>query len=57
MNDLSITSIKVAVIIQEMVESEYAGVINTINPVTSNPVFQSYIQHPIPLSDNGVLLD
>ncbi len=37
MNDLSLTSIKVAVIIQEMVESEYAGVINTINPVTSNP--------------------
>lgn len=29
--------ISVAVIIQEMVDAEFAGVINTINPVTDNP--------------------
>lgn len=30
-------NIKIAVIIQEMVDAEFAGVINTINPVTDNP--------------------
>ncbi len=30
-------NISVAVVIQEMVEAEFAGVINTINPVTDNP--------------------
>ena len=30
-------SIKMSVVIQEMVDADYAGVINTINPVTDNP--------------------
>ena len=29
--------IKIAVVIQEMVNAEFAGVINTVNPVTDNP--------------------
>ncbi|MDE7454007.1 MAG: hypothetical protein K2N22_06330 [Clostridia bacterium] len=34
---LSSEDIKIAVVIQEMVDAEFAGVINTINPVTDNP--------------------
>lgn len=34
---LSAADIRIAVVIQEMVQAEYAGVINTINPVTDNP--------------------
>ena len=34
---LSSEGIKIAVVIQEMVDAEFAGVINTINPVTDNP--------------------
>lgn len=34
---LSTENIEIAVVIQEMVDAEYAGVINTINPVTDNP--------------------
>ncbi len=34
---LSPEGIKIAVVIQEMVDAEFAGVINTINPVTDNP--------------------
>ena len=34
---LSANDIKIAVVIQEMVDAEFAGVINTINPVTNNP--------------------
>lgn len=36
-NNLNIDNIKIAVIIQEMVDCDYAGVINTINPITNNP--------------------
>ncbi|MCL2798080.1 MAG: PEP-utilizing enzyme [Firmicutes bacterium] len=41
-----ISSIRSAVIVQEMVAAEYAGVINTVNPVTNNPdeVFISVIR-------------
>ncbi len=35
--ELSSDDIKIAVVIQEMVDAEFAGVINTINPVTDNP--------------------
>ncbi|MCH5148954.1 MAG: hypothetical protein J1G05_06340 [Clostridiales bacterium] len=34
---LSANDIKIAVVIQEMVDAEFAGVINTINPITNNP--------------------
>lgn len=34
---LSSDDIGIAVVIQEMVDAEFAGVINTINPVTDNP--------------------
>lgn len=34
---LSSEDIGIAVVIQEMVDAEFAGVINTINPVTDNP--------------------
>ena len=36
-NNLDKNNIKMAVIIQEMVDAEFAGVINTINPITDNP--------------------
>lgn len=36
-NNLKLTNIKMAVIVQEMVDAEIAGVANTINPVTNNP--------------------
>ena len=36
MNNLDLDNIKIAVIIQEMVHADYAGVIFTINPVTNN---------------------
>ena len=36
-NNLSTLDIKIAVIIQEMIDSDFAGVINTINPITNNP--------------------
>ena len=36
-NNLSIDNIKMSVVVQEMVDAEYAGVINTINPITNNP--------------------
>ena len=36
-NNLNTCDIKIAVIVQEMVSSSYAGVINTINPITNNP--------------------
>lgn len=36
-NNLNIENIKMAVIIQEMVDADFAGVINTINPITNNP--------------------
>ena len=35
-NNLSTLNIKIAVIIQEMIDSDFAGVINTINPITNN---------------------
>ena len=35
-NDLNLDNIKIAVIIQEMVDADFAGVIFTINPVTNN---------------------
>lgn len=34
---ISSDNVKIAVVIQEMVDAEFAGVINTINPVTDNP--------------------
>lgn len=34
---LSVCGVQIAVIIQEMVNAEFAGVINTVNPVTDNP--------------------
>lgn len=34
---LAAEGVKIAVVIQEMVAAEFAGVINTINPVTDNP--------------------
>lgn len=34
---LSADGVQIAVIIQEMVDAEFAGVINTVNPVTDNP--------------------
>ena len=36
-NCLDAENIKIAVVIQEMVDCDFAGVINTINPVTDNP--------------------
>lgn len=36
-NNLSLDNIKMSVIIQEMVDADFAGVINTINPITDNP--------------------
>lgn len=36
-NNLNTKQIKMSVVIQEMVDAEYAGVINTINPITNNP--------------------
>lgn len=35
-NKLSTKDIKIAVLLQEMVDADYAGVLNTINPVTNN---------------------
>lgn len=35
-NGLSVEDIRIAVLIQEMVAADYAGVLNTINPVTNN---------------------
>ena len=35
-NHLQTSNIRIAVVIQEMVDADYAGVINTINPVTNN---------------------
>ena len=35
-NQLPLDNIAIAVIIQEMVDADYAGVINTINPITNN---------------------
>lgn len=37
MHNLTLKDIKMAVIIQEMIEADYAGVMNTINPITNNP--------------------
>ena len=37
MHNISVDNIKIAVVVQEMVDADYAGVINTINPVTNNP--------------------
>ena len=37
MNNLDTKNIKMSVIIQEMVDADFAGVINTINPITNNP--------------------
>lgn len=34
---LSAGGVQIAVVIQEMVKAEFAGVINTVNPVTDNP--------------------
>lgn len=34
---LATDGIKIAIVIQEMVDAEFAGVINTINPITDNP--------------------
>ena len=34
---LSAEDVQIAVVIQEMVDAEFAGVINTVNPVTDNP--------------------
>lgn len=36
-NNLNTENIKMSVIIQEMVDADFAGVINTINPITNNP--------------------
>lgn len=36
-NHLNITDIKMAVVVQEMIAADFAGVINTINPLTNNP--------------------
>ena len=36
-NGISTSNIRIAVIVQEMVDAEYSGVINTINPITNNP--------------------
>ena len=36
-NNINTENIKMSVVIQEMVDCDYAGVINTINPVTNNP--------------------
>ena len=36
-NNLSLENIKIAVLIQEMVEADFSGVINTINPISNNP--------------------
>lgn len=36
-NNISSLNIKMAVIVQEMVDASISGVINTINPVTNNP--------------------
>lgn len=36
-NGLSTVNIKMAVIVQEMIDSDFAGVANTINPITNNP--------------------
>lgn len=36
-NNLNTKDIKIAVVIQEMVDAEFSGVINTINPITNNP--------------------
>lgn len=35
-NNLSTENIKISVLLQEMVKADYAGVLNTINPVTNN---------------------
>ena len=35
-NSLNTKDIKIAVLLQEMVDADYAGVLNTINPVTNN---------------------
>lgn len=35
-NGLNVENISIAVIIQEMVDADFAGVINTINPITNN---------------------
>ena len=36
-NNLSSINIKMAVIVQEMIEADASGVVNTINPITNNP--------------------
>lgn len=36
-NGLSTENIRIAVIVQEMINADFAGVINTINPITNNP--------------------
>lgn len=36
-NNLSSINIKMAVIVQEMIDADASGVINTINPITNNP--------------------
>ena len=36
-NNLNTENIKMSVIIQEMIDADFAGVINTINPITNNP--------------------
>lgn len=36
-NNISHDSIKMAVIVEEMVKADFSGVINTINPITNNP--------------------
>ena len=36
-NHISIDNIQMAVVVQEMVDADFAGVINTINPITNNP--------------------
>lgn len=36
-NDLSSINIKMAVVVQEMVDADASGVVNTINPITNNP--------------------
>ena len=36
-NNLNTTNIKMSVVVQEMVDADFAGVINTINPLTNNP--------------------
>lgn len=35
-NNLQTSNIRIAVVIQEMIDADFAGVINTINPITNN---------------------